>query len=469
MKKLGNLSLLAFLAVGFALVFGGCKSGVGGIIAAVEAMDQGDSGPSGGDGDTEDPDDDGNEILVFDPATYTGNAGRVVDGKDGEKYLEITPNGWVTDFGIPEVDITGKTTVKCMVYAKDEKDDVQIVVKLMNAKGQGFALPTLRPITAAPAEAEGPILFRADRWDNDTNSNVTEDVTDFKCVRLNPFIQETAGDWDALSDVTIYIGKITAVGNGGPTGPGSGDSENPSGPGDDTTGSGSGNDSGNTENPGDSGSSGGQTGGDITGPGGEDAENPSEPDEENEDTGIFIGTKKYAFADLIIRHLFYGVLNDAVDENGVLKVSVADYAKLYITPKETVDISAYTKVTITAKGDNWEVGAGEYDPQMAFEVASGIISEYEDSWGNTARSAANACGATSWTGGKNFFNGKDIEKDFKDFSIDLSSFELLNVSTGNNSCYNEPMDEADLSKITEFAINSRANKGTLYIKSIKFE
>ena len=282
MKKLGNLSLLAFLAVGFALVFGGCKSGVGGIIAAVEAMDQGDSGPSGGDGDTENPDDDVNEVIVFDPATYTGNAGNVVDGKDGAKYLEITPNGWVTDFGIPEVDITGKTTVKCMVYAKDEKDDVQIVVKLMNAKGQGFALPTLRPVTDAPAEAEGPILSRADRWDNDTNSNVTEDVTDFKCVRLNPFIQETAGDWNALSDVTIYIGKITAVGNGGPTGPGSGDSENPSGPGDDTTGSGSGNDSGNTDNPGDSGSSGGQTGGDITGPGGEDTENPSEPGEDTE-------------------------------------------------------------------------------------------------------------------------------------------------------------------------------------------
>lgn len=282
MKKLGNLSLLAFLAVGFALVFGGCKSGVGGIIAAVEAMDQGDSGPSGGDGDTENPDDDVNEVTVFDPATYTGNAGRVVDGKDGEKYLEITPNGWVTDFGISEVDITGKTTVKCMVYAKDEKDDVQIVVKLMNAKGQGFALPTLSPITTAPAEAKGPILSRADRWDNDTNSNVTEDVTDFKCVRLNPFIQETAGNWDALSDVTIYIGKITAVGNGGPTGPGSGDSENPSGPGDDTTGSGSGDDSGNTDNPGDSGSSGGQTGGDITGPGGEDSEHPSEPGEDTE-------------------------------------------------------------------------------------------------------------------------------------------------------------------------------------------
>ena len=189
----------------------------------------------------------------------------------------------------------------------------------------------------------------------------------------------------------------------------------------------------------------------------------------SEKTGIIIGDKEYAFADLTIRHLYNGVLSNAVDENGVLKVSVSSYAKLYITPKEAVDISACTKVTITAKGENWETGSKEYDPQMAFEVASGTISEYKDDYSNTAHSAVNAYGATSWTGGKNFFNGKDIEKDFKDFSIDLSSFELLVAESGNNSCYKEPTDKADLSKITEFAINFRENKGTLYIKSIKFE
>ena len=267
MKKLGNLSLLAFLAVGFALVFGGCKSGVGGIIAAVEAMDQGDSGPSGGDDDTEDPDDDVNAIIVFDPETYTGNAGEVVD-KFGAKYLKITPaDDWSTYFAIPEVDITGKTTINCIVFGEKENANAQVVVQLFDASWANIIPLYLNPITAAPTE-------------------VKADVGEGKKVAVIQLAVQKDGtyddDWSTLSDVTIYIGKITAVGNDGTTGPGSGDSENPSGPGDDTTGSGSGNDSGNTENPGDSGSSGGQTGGDITGPGGEDTENPSEPGEDTE-------------------------------------------------------------------------------------------------------------------------------------------------------------------------------------------
>ena len=44
MKKLGNLSLLALLAMGFALVFGGCRSDVGGILASMGTIDQENSG-----------------------------------------------------------------------------------------------------------------------------------------------------------------------------------------------------------------------------------------------------------------------------------------------------------------------------------------------------------------------------------------------------------------------------------------
>ena len=54
MKELGNLSLLALLAVGLALVFGGCRSDVGGILAIMGAMDQEDSG-------TENPSEPGDE------------------------------------------------------------------------------------------------------------------------------------------------------------------------------------------------------------------------------------------------------------------------------------------------------------------------------------------------------------------------------------------------------------------------
>ena len=201
MKKLKKVWMLALLAAGFAMVIG-CSSG---------SSDDDTKEPTPN--PTENPTDPGDDkvITVFDPATYSGDAGKVVE-KDGVKYLEITPDGYNTSFEITGVDIKGKTTVKCKVYGKEAKDDVQAVVKLMNAKGQGFANPTLKPITDAPAEAKADILSKADRWDNDTNSNVTEDVTDFKCVKLNPFTQlmDDANGWPAQKDVTIYIGKITA-------------------------------------------------------------------------------------------------------------------------------------------------------------------------------------------------------------------------------------------------------------------
>ena len=182
--------MLALLAAGFAMVIG-CSSG---------SSDDDTKEPTPN--PTENPTDPGDKTPETEP-----------DGVveiDGEKYYRVTPNEYNTFIEITAVDLSGKTTVKCTVYAKEAKDDVQAVVKLMNAKGQGFALPTLKPITAEPAKTEATILSEADRWDNDTNSNVKEEVTDFKCVKLNPFTQETAGTWPARKDVTIYIGKITA-------------------------------------------------------------------------------------------------------------------------------------------------------------------------------------------------------------------------------------------------------------------
>ena len=170
MKKLKRVWILALLAAGFAMVLGCSNSS--------SSEEQND--PVGGD----------KVITVFDPATYTGDAGKVVDGPDGAKYLEITPDGYSTSFTITEVDLSGKTTIKCIVFGKEENANAQAVVQLLDADWKGIT-PTLNPIAATPTE-------------------VSKDVGEVKkVVRIQPFTQSTA-DWSELNNVTICIGKITA-------------------------------------------------------------------------------------------------------------------------------------------------------------------------------------------------------------------------------------------------------------------
>ena len=201
MKKMKKIWMLTLLAAGFAMVIG-CSNGS-------SDSASGDDGSSGGNGGgqtsgTEKPSDpagDDKVVTVFDPATYTGDAGKVVDGPDGAKYLEITPDGYSTSFTITEVDITGKTTVKCKVYGKVANDDAQFVPKLASVIGEGddavweeLATPTLKPIAATPTEI---------------TDKIAENAKSYKCKIIQPFTQSTA-DWSALKDITVYIGKITA-------------------------------------------------------------------------------------------------------------------------------------------------------------------------------------------------------------------------------------------------------------------
>ena len=171
MKKLKKVWILALLAAGFAMVLG-CSNG-------------------SSDDNTDEPPAAPNSITVFDPATYTGDAGKVVDGPDGAKYLEITPDGYGTSFTITEVDLSGKTTIKCIVFGKEENANAQAVVQLLDADWKNGITPTLKPIAAAPTEVQAEVGEAK------------------KVAVIQPFTQSTA-DWSALKDVTICIGKITA-------------------------------------------------------------------------------------------------------------------------------------------------------------------------------------------------------------------------------------------------------------------
>ena len=222
----------------------------------------------------------------------------------------------------------------------------------------------------------------------------------------------------------------------------------------------------------------------------EDEEEKKDP-ASSEKTGIIIGDKVHAFAKMKVINQYNGERSDAVDSDGSLKIVAANYGFTYVILPEAIDVSAYTKVIISAKkSSDWVDGTGKddagnekADTVMAFEAASGKIEAYENDniWSDapaphSLRYTDTACGVTSWTGSKGYFDAKDLTTDFKDFEIAIADFELLD----GNSAYNykpkvsgaiekKPTKPANTSDIKEFAIFPRSNEGTLYIKSIKFE
>lgn len=449
MKKLGNLSLLALLAMGFALVFGGCRRDitafgspvtgvtiidpdpnsditVGGTkqlfanvlpdnainkdvtwrsndtnVAAVDQNgkvtgrsvgratitvetddggftnscvvtvkdNQGDSNPPGGGGDTDDPDDDVNVITIFDPATYNGDVGEVIE-KGGVKYLKITPDGWGTYFWIPEFDITGKTDIKCIVFGEEENANAQVLVQLFdeNWSQSNKITFTLHSITATPTKVTG------------------EEVGELKkVVAIQPAVQSTA-DWSALDNVTIYIGKITAVDNGGTTEPGGGDTEN-----------------------------------------------PSEPDEENEDTGIFIGDTRYKFADLPITERYEDSSRIVINSDGTLTVRAGDWDQFYMLLPEAINISG-KKIAVTAK-----VASG-YFPGL-FKL---IFAENDDKQSEIAGYGENAGWCDPLT---------------TEFETYIGSNPLIAYGA---------VEAADLTNITKIIIDPQAGEGEITIQSIAF-
>jgi hypothetical protein len=67
-------------------------------------------------------------VVIFDPATTAVDAGEVVT-IDGEKYLKIKPDGYGTQFNIPEVDLNGYKNFIAVMFADNEVKKYNITVK----------------------------------------------------------------------------------------------------------------------------------------------------------------------------------------------------------------------------------------------------------------------------------------------------------------------------------------------------
>lgn len=160
----------------------------------------------GGAGDPTSAPADSGDIVVFDPATYTGDIGEVVE-VGGEKYLKVTPNKYGTsiDLATP-VNIKGKTSVACKVFAEagqSKNADCQFFVSLNDAEGNKiYEVGTYKPIPETAKDVTAS-HFVETQW----NKASTTDI----CSAVQPIVQDaTTPSYDAMDNIVVYFGKIIA-------------------------------------------------------------------------------------------------------------------------------------------------------------------------------------------------------------------------------------------------------------------
>lgn len=185
MKKLKVL--LSALAMVAAMALVSCGGGPG---------DDGTSGPAAALGD----------IVVFDPATYTGEIGEVVE-VDGEKYLKVTPNGYSTWIQLPaSLNLKGKTTAECKVFAEAgqiKNSDCQFFVSLMDDNTESakiYEVGTYKPLPETPKDVTAS-HFVTTKWNKASESDI--------CVAVQPIVQDAENEYAEMDNITVYFGKIT--------------------------------------------------------------------------------------------------------------------------------------------------------------------------------------------------------------------------------------------------------------------
>ena len=261
MKRMKRISAVLLLAAGFALAFGGCSNtkdetgteqgggagsgdetgGTGGSENPGDSGSSGNqgsgnegnaggngssgeqtgsgnnSGNTGGTGDsgtssggqtgggTEKPDDNVKVITVFDPATYSGKVGEVVE-KDGVKYLKVKPDGYNTTIGDffdgDGIDLSGKTKFKAVMFGEKANAAVNFAIKLADKDNADISSIYMYQISAEPTEKEAGVA-KKESWGNTVSET-------FLCAKIQPMVQDGEEPYGVRNDTTVYIGKITA-------------------------------------------------------------------------------------------------------------------------------------------------------------------------------------------------------------------------------------------------------------------
>lgn len=148
-------------------------------------------------------------ITVFDPATYSGDVGEVVE-VNGDKYLKVTPNGYDTSIAIEPVKLKGKKVFSCTMFGEKANAELDFTVRLDDTADGGpakyiamISTPAWEGgIPARPTMKRAGVAKGDGDWFRPSKSMI--------CNAVNVNVQDSADGWKEQYDVTVYIGKITA-------------------------------------------------------------------------------------------------------------------------------------------------------------------------------------------------------------------------------------------------------------------
>ena len=140
-------------------------------------------------------------VVIFDPATTAVDAGEVVT-IDGEKYLKIKPDGYGTQFNIPEVDLNGYKNFIAVMFADNEVKKYNITVKVCDADMGEISTPQLYGTVQTPKTIMAG-KAKQESWGNKVSKSKIATI-------LQPYVQDSSNNYAAVSDTTVFIGKITA-------------------------------------------------------------------------------------------------------------------------------------------------------------------------------------------------------------------------------------------------------------------
>ena len=156
--------------------------------------------------------DDVDVVTVFDPATYKGGVGEVVE-INGEKYLKIVTKEYGNRIYIDPVSLKGKKTFSITAFGEHEDSECCILVQLRDVSdGENWkTISMIRTETWEGGISATPTIKRAGVATAKENSgDWFKPSKSMLCTEFGVQVMKPSDDWNDQYGVTVYIGKITA-------------------------------------------------------------------------------------------------------------------------------------------------------------------------------------------------------------------------------------------------------------------
>ena len=150
-------------------------------------------------------------VTVFDPATYKGGVGEVVE-INGEKYLKIVTKENTINIFVDPVSLKGKKTFSCTMFGEEANPDFVLGVHLHDTYDGGDW--KFISLISTPAWEGGlpatPTMKRAGIATPKEYGTWLKPSKSMICTDFGVLVQDSTDNHKEQAGVTVYIGKITA-------------------------------------------------------------------------------------------------------------------------------------------------------------------------------------------------------------------------------------------------------------------